>query len=63
MEATTENVIVALLTGTFAVLPGMLTVVAGVLTVVAAIGVREGVSGVSRDTPVGLETSGSLESS
>ena len=29
----------------------------------AAIGVREGVSGVSWDTPVGLETSGSLESS
>ena len=25
------------------------------------IGVREGVSGVYRDTPVGLETSGSLE--
>ena len=27
----------------------------------AVIGVREGVSGVSGDTPVGLETSGSLE--
>ena len=35
VEATTENVIVAVLTETLAVSPGMLTVVAGVLTVVA----------------------------
>ena len=33
----------------------------GVRDVVPVIGVREGVSGVSGDTPVGLETSGSLE--
>ena len=35
VEATTENVIVAVLTETLAVSPGMPTVIAGVVTVVA----------------------------